>query len=363
MDTITQGILGAVTGQLGFRQKIGPDATWMAAGAAIVPDLDIFVTPFLSLSGAEVDDFTSLVIHRGLSHSLLLTPILAAPLALIWWWFRRAKRSERKTNPTRSAPPFWSLYACVFVALLSAPLLDWCTSYGTQLFAPITNARYSIHAIPIVDIIYTPLLIVTLTACYLVRKISRRPRVRTTLIIGWTGFVLSLAYIGAGRAMHDWAVSKAARTVDSETVSRIDAYPALGTIFLWRTVVETHDEWIAMRIHHFAPSNPGSWAKQSAPKTDNEWIRRGRDLPQGRTYAWFAGERIRSEYAVKDGLHVVALHDMRYALTTESVESLWPLTIIFDETGEVLHVGRERRVRAGSFRFLLWRLLSDIWNP
>ena len=43
MDTITQGLLGAVTAQLGFRQRIGRETTWVAAAAGIMPDLDILI--------------------------------------------------------------------------------------------------------------------------------------------------------------------------------------------------------------------------------------------------------------------------------------------------------------------------------
>ena len=66
MDTITQGLLGAVTAQLGFRQRIGRDATWVAAAAAVVPDLDIFIVPLMSMTGMEVDSLAQLRYHRGL---------------------------------------------------------------------------------------------------------------------------------------------------------------------------------------------------------------------------------------------------------------------------------------------------------
>ena len=132
MDTITQGLLGAATAQLGFRQRIGKDATWLAALAGIVPDLDIFVQPLMTLSGRETDDFTRTVIHRGISHSLVMVPVFSLLITLLWRRFRRSSKSPK---------PFALLYACVFVALLSHPLLDWTTSYGTQLLAPFTDRR------------------------------------------------------------------------------------------------------------------------------------------------------------------------------------------------------------------------------
>ena len=386
MDTPTHILLGAVTAQLGFRQRIGPEATWVAAGAAILPDLDILVVPFLSLTGAELDELASLAIHRGLSHSLLASVILSLPVALIWWWFRRRNRRHALAAPSapnpasrdrkgaddlsdpkraRRRPPFWLLYACVLVALLAAPLLDWCTSYGTQLLAPLTNKRYAIDVVPIVDIIYTPLLILTLLACHLVRRISRGQAVRATLIIGWVGFLLSVAYLASGRVMHNWAARQArhAAGVAQEKIIAVDAYPAIGTIFLWRTVVETDDEWIAMRAHRFSRQPPEAWARQTVAKADNRWVRRARQLPEGRTYDWFTGHRTRASYSLEGGQHVVELHDMRYCWPLEGVESFWPLTVIFSSDGELLRVGRERRYRRGPFSSWVARAWADIWNP
>jgi len=367
MDSITHGMVGALVAQLGFRDRIGRDATWVAAGSAIIPDLDMFVTPFLSLTGAETDDLTSVVIHRGISHSLLMVPVLSLPVAIIWWWFRSRGGRTNGANPAanRAPPSFGILYACVFAALLTAPLLDWCTSYGTQLLAPLTDARYALDAIPIIDIIFTPLVFLTLLTCYAVRKLRRARPARTPLLIAWIGFALALGYIAGGRAMHDWAVAKGRRSaaVYGEDIVRIDAYPALGTIFLWRTVVETTNRWIAIRVHHFNADGPETCPRQSVRKNDGPWIRKARKLPQVKTYDWFAGSRVRAEHTENDGLHTVAFHDMRYGGRQESVTSLWPLTVIFDGEGNLLHVGRGDRPRARDFRRLLGEVWSDIWNP
>ena len=172
MDTITHALLGAVTAQLGFRHKIGRDATWLATLAAVTPDLDIFIGPILSLTGAENGQMGHAPYHRGLTHSLLMTPVIALVIAAAWWWFRRRTADQDvhpaggdmvthpevarqvQVRPPPRATPFLLLYACVFIAALTHPLLDFCTSYGTQLFAPLTNTRYAWDALPIVDIIY-----------------------------------------------------------------------------------------------------------------------------------------------------------------------------------------------------------------
>ena len=410
MDPITQGLLGATTAQLGFRQRIGRDASWVAAAAGILPDLDVLVMPILSLSGAEVDGLTRLTIHRGLSHSLLMAPIFALPVAFIWWWLRNRrpkagsltsrerKRAGDTTNtaanspaPSRSrltesirspnspapsristssvessrltanaSPSFWLLYGCVFVAVFTHPLLDWCTSYGTRLLSPLSAARYAIDAVPIVDIIYTPLLILTLLVCYVVRKFRGGRAIRATLIVGWAGFLLSVGYIAAGRVMHNRAVEKACRLAGGAKIVRADAYPAIGTIFLWRTVVEAEDEWLVARVHHFSSKPP---LAKSAPKADSPWIRKAMELPEAETYRWFADGRLRPDYALENGHHVVKFHDMRYGWPIDSTESMWPMIVIFSSDGELLHIGREHPVRRGGFRSVAARAWAEIWNP
>jgi len=364
MDTITQGLLGAVTAQLGFRQSIGRDATLVATASAILPDLDVFLAPFITLSGAELDGFAVAASHRGITHSIIFAPLLALPVTLLWWWLRRSLGNQGNHATKRHSSP-WMLYLCVLVAVATHGLLDWCTSYGTQLLSPITARRYAIDAVPIVDFIYTPLLIVTLLACGIARRVNRSRQVRRTLIIGWIGFLSSVAYLAAGRVMHNWAAEQARMAADQAkmTVIRADAYPALGTIFLWRTVVETEQEWIVARLHRFSGDRANEWRRQIARKNNGPWVARARQVGQVKNYDWFADGRLRASYASQGDHHIVTFHDMRYGWPVESVESLWPLTVILNDEGKVLHVGRKPRNPRPSPRRMVKDIWHDIWNP
>jgi len=364
MDTITQGLLGAATAQLGFRQRIGRDATWVAAGAAVVPDLDVLLPPLLRLVGVAGDDMAFLRIHRGLSHSLLFAPVLSLLIALLWWRLRRRWEANGDAPARRAhAPPFALLYACVLVAVFTHPLLDWCTSYGTRLLEPLTDARYAIDAAPIIDLIYTPILILTLVGCRIARRGGRRAT-RQTLVIGWLGFAASVGYLGAGRLLHDRAVRKGLARLGGEKVVRADAYPAIGSILLWRVVIETDSAWHAVRVHHLSTRPPRAWrARTVAKQTPGPWVERARRLPQYATYAWFAAGRVRAEYERVDGMHVVRFHDMRYAAATDGVESLWPLAAAFNARGQLLWVHRERPMRERGAGEVIGAIWGDLWSP
>lgn len=330
MDTLTHALVGGVVAQLGPRQRIGRETTWVMAAAATLPDLDSLAAPLMNLTGVEVDDLTRITVHRGLSHSLLAVPVIALPVAALWWWGRRRWAQTRRPTPDRLAMQpkgFGLLYAAALLAVVVHPLLDWCTSYGTQLFAPITNARLSLDAIPIVDIFFTPLLAVTLLACFVVRKVLRSVAARATLVIGWTGFVLAVGYIAAGRVMHDVAARRALGIARSSRVLSAEAYPSIGSIFLWRGVVRTEAGWEVTRQNLlFAPPAQANKATQD----DNAWTARADELEEAKTWRWFAQGQVRDVYARRDGLHVVELHDMRYGLVVDDVRSLWALRVTFD---------------------------------
>jgi inner membrane protein len=390
LDTLTHGLLGAAVANLGLRQRIGRDATWAAFLAAMMPDLDILAAPAMNLVGMG-DSLNGLRIHRGITHSLLAVPVFALAMAGIWWSIRRKVRT-RNGNGQATAPapttgetpvglmgkmpmpqavprptPFWLLYLCVFLPMLTHPLLDACTSYGTQLLGPIISARYAFDAVPIIDLLYTPILILTVLACYVVRKKTHSPAPRATFAIALIGLVLSCGYLCAGRYMHHVAVDKATRICQErhiatpEQIVRADAYPSMGSIFLWRALVETGDSWIVMRIHHLARDD-SKIQPAVLPKTDNEWVRRARELPDVRTFEWFALGRVRAAYEHSACRHVVAFQDMRYGPVTGSSGGMWGFQVVYDDAGNLLDTNFEHRPRSGR-GMTVANMWSDMWNP
>ena len=130
MDMISQATLGAAIGEAGFREKLGPKAVYVGALAAFAVDVDIF---------AEIaGDWAGLTYHRALTHSLF---VLAALAPLVGWlgWRWTARDPTERTGTWRQ----WTHLAAW--ALLTHPILDLFTSWGTQLLWPFSNHRFSVR--------------------------------------------------------------------------------------------------------------------------------------------------------------------------------------------------------------------------
>lgn len=142
MDPVTH----AASGALAMLAMPGRPATrWalpLAAIAAAAPDLDI-----LAASGP----LQTLLLHRGITHSLAAAPLMGLLLALIG---RPLWRFE-----TRDAWSFGGVWAFMMLLVLLHIWLDALTTYGTLVWLPFSGERLRLNAVYIIDLCMTlPLL-------------------------------------------------------------------------------------------------------------------------------------------------------------------------------------------------------------
>lgn len=165
MDSITQAALGAsISGALAGK-TLGRSILLIGALLATLPDLDVLID-----YGTAVANFTQ---HRGFSHSLfVLAPLSLLLAALLWRW-----------KPELGFPRWLLLTALV---LMTHPLLDTFTTYGTQLFWPL-GRPLAISSIFIIDPLYTLPLLFGCTVFLL-----RPPALRAIT----ASLLLSTAYLG-----------------------------------------------------------------------------------------------------------------------------------------------------------------------
>ena len=221
MDSLSQAVLGAsvagVCAPSGHRRKA------MLAGAMLgtLPDLDVLI---------DFDDAVkNFTYHRGFSHSLFVL----APFSVVLWLLLR-----RWWAPVREAPRRWLV--AISLALVTHPLLDAHTAYGTQLFWPLEVPPTMWSTLFIIDPAYTlPLLIGAIAAAIG----ATRPWSGKALSIGIALSTLYLGWSWIGKTM----VEADARAVLAD-MGLADApmfsTPAPFNTVLWRVVVMTADGYL-----------------------------------------------------------------------------------------------------------------------
>jgi len=141
MDSVTQIVLGGAIGAAIAHKQLGRTALIIGGVLGTVPDLDVFMP-----AADAVESFTE---HRSFSHSLfVLFPFAFVCFTALKW--------KLKTDVISNQRLFW--LCCL--TLITHPILDAFTSYGTQLFWPLAGHPISIASIFVIDPLYTlPLLI------------------------------------------------------------------------------------------------------------------------------------------------------------------------------------------------------------
>lgn len=138
MDSITQIVLGAAVGELILGKKIGNKAALWGAIGGTIPDLDVIGQFFMS-------DIDGLLFHRGFMHSIFFVFLIGPLISYIPYKIYLHKYIKIT---------YFDWWLLIFSALITHPLLDGFTTWGTQLFWPF-NYRVAIKSIFVVDPLYT----------------------------------------------------------------------------------------------------------------------------------------------------------------------------------------------------------------
>ena len=218
MDSLTQVVLGAAVGEAVLGKKIGNRAMLWGAIGGTIPDLDVFLKYF-------VDDITSTEMHRGFSHSLLFAVLIAPVLGWI------AKKIHKKFEDVTLKN--WTLM--FFWIVVTHPLLDAHTTWGTQFFWPL-DYRLAYQNIFVVDPLYTiPFFLLVVIAMFHKRTNPRRKLFnRAGLIISSSYMILTLVFKGVS---HN-AFQKELENQKIEYVE-LDTKPTPLNSILWNAFVET----------------------------------------------------------------------------------------------------------------------------
>ena len=141
MDPLSQAAIGAAAAQSGSKASTLRHALWIGALAGMAPDLDV------SIESTSVP-LLAVEYHRQFRDSLFFIPGGGVGCACAFYPLVRQSLSFR------------SVWFFAALGYGTHGLLDACTTYGTQLLWPLTNARVAWHNVSGIDPLFTlPLLI------------------------------------------------------------------------------------------------------------------------------------------------------------------------------------------------------------
>lgn len=235
MDSLTQIVLGASVAEATLGKKIGNKAIVLGAIAGTIPDLDI-VTRFF------FDDLTASVMHRGFSHSLIF-PFIAAPI-LAW--------ILKKIYSNYSDVSFNDWLKMFFLAIITHPLLDAQTTWGTQLFWPF-EWRVAVENVFIIDPIYTLPFLTFLILTAFQKRLSKKRRLYNSL-----GLILSSAYLLITLSFKGIAHYNIAKGLEENNIEYkdINTRATYFNSILWSSQIELEDSYIFTYYSLFDKSKP-----------------------------------------------------------------------------------------------------------
>ena len=264
MEPVTHFLTGACIGRAGFNRK-SAYATLAAVLAAEAADMDVF----WGLAG-PVEELKH---HRGITHTFIAVPAIAAVVLGAVWLFDKTRRGRAKPAPTTTqvqgvkaptAPPplRWGwLYLTALVAALSHLLLDWTNNYGLRPFFPFNPRWYAGSFVFIAEPVIWGLFALALIMPWLFGLTDQEIGARRTRFHGrgWAIFALGgMAALWGWRWFeHQQALAMLAKTeVTRQPVIRIGLEPYPVNPCRWHAIIETREFYQTAEIDTFNPDSP-----------------------------------------------------------------------------------------------------------
>jgi inner membrane protein len=248
MDTLTHALSGALIARataprakttdtlpLGRRMLVG-------ALAAAFPDLD-FITSYLT-------PLAYLYHHRGITHSLLLLPLWTVLLSFVFALIWRGRSTPDPTRGRRDLGPSWRAYLGITAYGIAAHIAgDLITSFGTMIFAPLSDARYALSATFIIDLWFTGIILAGLA----VSAIWRSSRVPAAI-----GLAVLAGYVGLQVLLRQHAIDFGEQYAREKGIERavVTAQPRPVSPFNWTVVIAEPDRYTYAHVNLIRKTAP-----------------------------------------------------------------------------------------------------------
>lgn len=302
MDPLSQGSFGATLAQSGSNKEKIRSATLLGCFGGLAPDLDILII-------SPTDPLLFLEFHRQFTHALVFIPIGALLVAAVLHrWLGKGLT-------------FKESYLFCLLGYATHGLLDACTTYGTQLLWPFSDARIAWNNISIID----PILTLPVFALVIVGVIRRNP---------WfarTGLLWALVYLSFGlyqkeraeAAGYELAISRGHEPV------RLEAKPGFAQLLLWKIVYEADGHFYVDAIRIGAETNifPGDKLEVLSLEKHFPWLApESQQALDVERFRWFS-----NDYLAKDPKVPNRIIDVRYSVVPNEIDALWAIDLSPDK--------------------------------
>lgn len=327
MDSLTQIVLGAAVGEVVLGKKIGNKAMLYGAIAGTIPDVDVFAS-------YVTDTVTALSVHRGFTHSILFS-ILFSPV--FGWLVSRYETYKNYKN--------WSWL--FFWSMVTHPILDAHTTWGTQLFWPF-EIRLAFQSIFVIDPLYTLPFLVLLILAMMQKRTSKKRRLYNIM-----GLVISSTYLVVTIFLKWIAFNQFENELKAQKIDYIDidTRPSPLNTILWSANVETEDAYL-LGNYSFFDTQPIAF--KSYPKNhkllgklaENQNVKRMISISKG----W---------YTINKENETLYFNDLRFGLLSinpkaENFVFKYKLVVATDDIVKFIEVPKEKHEGI--------KLLSQLWH-
>lgn len=326
MDPLTQGLLGGAAAHVVFGRRLGSRALLIGAAGGVLPDADVFIR-------SAADPLLAVEVHRQFTHALAFIPF-GGFIASLPWLVRRANRALWKT-----------IAGAAIVGYATHGVLDACTTYGTQLLWPFSDARVAWDAISVIDPIFTLTLLVGTIAA----AMRRSPR-RAAIALG-----LCLVYLFAGAVQRDRAsrVQEQLAAAREHPIARGKVFPTIGNNLVWRSLYRSGDMLYVDRIRvpwfgepRFSPGTSVRVVREDGLAPAEKSV--PRVVEDFRRFRWFS-----DGWLARDADDPSVIGDVRYSMRTDAFDAIWGIRFHPGRAipTEWVNHSRSRKVDLG-----------DLWN-
>ncbi|MCZ6708801.1 MAG: metal-dependent hydrolase, partial [Gammaproteobacteria bacterium] len=281
------------------------------------------------------------------THSLFFAPVVGPALGWLVWRIESARHDQ---PGDRHRLNIWMI--ALSLAILSHPLLDFLTPYGTQLLLPFSNARFAVSAMPIIDPVYT----ITLLLGLLIAARNSNLAIRIAAIT----LLVSSSYLGYGWYLNSAAEAHARAQLAAKGVVDVEvaAFPTILQVHYRRVVARTPD---LDRVGFISMWNPCEIRWRSASRIDRARWDAFLATREGSVFDWFSMGWAHYELATRNATQTLTVTDLRYGFDADPTTSVFTAAADLDSHGAVTGPIRGGRFAPQPSAETLDRLIGSVF--